>query len=67
MIVIDEAQSFLTETACVAIKKFGSQYIEHIRAGKGYRAAWALFGKKGASIGESLESWYPASDSLGQF
>ena len=64
MIVIDEAQSFLTETACVAIKKFGSQYIEHIRAGEGYRAAWALFGKKGASIGESLESWYPASDSL---
>jgi hypothetical protein len=64
MIVIDEAQSFLTVTACTAIKQFGSQYIDHIRAGEGYRAAWALFGKKGAAIGESLESWHPASDSL---
>ncbi|MCX6121364.1 MAG: C25 family cysteine peptidase [Ignavibacteriales bacterium] len=64
MVVIDEAQSFLTESACTAIKKFGSRYIDHIRAGEGYRAAWALFGRKGSAIGESLESWHPAADSL---
>jgi hypothetical protein len=64
MVVIDEAQSFLTQAACTAIKNFGSQYIDHIRGGEGYRAAWALFGRKGAALGESLESWHPAIDSL---
>jgi hypothetical protein len=54
MVVIDEAQSFLTETACMAIKKYGSQYIDHIRAGEGYRAHHGLCSEKKELQSENL-------------
>lgn len=59
MIVIDEGSNSLTPNARIAIKQYGSQYIDSL----GWRAPWALLGQKGNPPGSALEKWLP-SDSL---
>ncbi len=73
MVVIDDAfngvlipgSSSPTPAAANAIKEFGSAYIDKLTDyTTGWRASWALLGRKGDPVGTALEGWYIGSDSL---